>query len=121
MPQPIFGIIFGDNGTFADFSTTQAPALKFLICFGLARAVAFTELGNAHCPLPSSALLLDFRYHGDFAIIDRDDPGDRARNTANAGEFGHILRARNRRHKKTSVTISRRLSRYDGAREVVRL
>ena len=86
MPQPIFGIIFGDNGALSDFSTTQAPALKFLICFGSANAVAFAELGNAHCSLPSSALLLDFRYHSDLAIIDRDRPGDRARVCAGDGE-----------------------------------
>jgi hypothetical protein len=87
MPQPIFGIIFGDNGTPANFSTAQAPAFEFRICCGSAGAVAFAELGNAHRPLQSSMLLLDFRFHIDIRHHGRDGPGDRARVCADDGEM----------------------------------
>ena len=65
---------------------------------------------------------------GRITLISVNSPGcvllrysGHGRNTANAGEFGHILRARNRRHKKNQRYDFTPAVRYDGAREVVRL
>jgi hypothetical protein len=66
--QPVFGIIFRYDGALAYFPTAQAARFEFLICFGSARTVAFAELGNAHCSLHSTALLLNDGHVGYLAI-----------------------------------------------------
>src|SRR5262245_22862685 len=55
--QPVFRIIFSNDGALSDFSSAQAARFEFLICFGSARTIAFAELGNAHRSLQSTALL----------------------------------------------------------------
>jgi hypothetical protein len=57
--QPVFRIIFSNDGALSDFSSAQAARFKFLICFGSARTVAFAELGNAHRSLQSTAPLFN--------------------------------------------------------------
>jgi hypothetical protein len=86
-PQPVFGIIFRYDGAFTYFATAQAARFEFLICFGSARTVAFAELGNAHCSLPSTALLLNDAHVGYLAIYGREGPGDRARAFPGNGEI----------------------------------
>ena len=58
--QPVFRIIFSNDGALSDFSSAQAARFEFLVCFGSARTVAFAELGNAHRSLQSTALPLSF-------------------------------------------------------------
>src|SRR5262249_3351294 len=57
--QPVFRIIFSNDGALSDFSSAQAARFEFLIGFGSTRTVAFAELGNAHRSLQSTALLLN--------------------------------------------------------------
>jgi hypothetical protein len=57
--QPVFRIIFSNDGALSDFSSAQAARFEFLICFGSTRTVAFAELGNAHRSLQSTAPLLN--------------------------------------------------------------
>ena len=85
--QPVFGIIFGYDGAFTYFPTAQAARFEFLICFGSARTVAFAELGNAHCSLQSTALLLNDGHVGYLAIYRQEGPGDRARTFPGNGEI----------------------------------
>jgi hypothetical protein len=57
-PQPIFGIVLGDDGAFADFSTVQSARFKFFVCLGPAWTITFAKLGNAHRSLPRALVLL---------------------------------------------------------------
>jgi hypothetical protein len=57
--QPVFRIIFSNDGALSDFSSAQAARFEFLIGFGSTRTVTFAELGNAHRSLQSTALLLN--------------------------------------------------------------
>jgi hypothetical protein len=60
MPEPLFGIIFGDNGAFSDFSTAQPPRFEFFIDLSSTEAVDLGELLNAECPLSGTTLPLCF-------------------------------------------------------------
>ena len=84
----------------ATFHRTQFTCLNRLIQGSFASARRSARLGDG----------VGQGIHG-YVSQRRGGPANRAHNTANAGELGHSLPARNRRHKKTSVTISRRLAR----------
>ena len=64
-PQPIFRIIFGDDGALSCLSRAQALGPDFRISHCSSDAVALAELHNAHCPLTGAARLLGF---GDFLL-----------------------------------------------------
>jgi hypothetical protein len=59
-PQPVFSVIFGDNGSLSDFPTAQPPRFKFFVSFGSASAVALAELRDTHRSLPDTPLPFGF-------------------------------------------------------------
>src|SRR6516165_8648581 len=56
--QPIFGVIIGDDCTFAAFSSTQPPFFDFRVGGRPAYFVAFAKLLDTHRPLQGAALTL---------------------------------------------------------------
>jgi len=123
MLQPIFSVIFDDDGPLSVLARPQPSRSNFLVRLCSSDIVILAELSDAHGSLsgtPSSFCFRNFRFHGgDLAVVGRDGSGDRARVCAGDGEMNRDNTDRRKFVMRGNRTLfSRRFSRRKARSDV---